>query len=70
MASTILQDKWGYFWRADEAGFATSLSDDQGRLPVRALDEPVMLIDRGKPTGFGDVLATRVALHCVNKGLW
>jgi hypothetical protein len=74
MASTILQDKHGWFWRDERDGTATSLSDPNPDLRVRypfdVIKRPVVLVQDGQPTGFGDPLAERVALHCVDKGVW
>lgn len=69
--ATILQDKWGYFWRVTEAHKrACSLSDDRGEVNVSEIDEPIAIVQDGQPTGHGDRLATRVALHMVNAGKW
>lgn len=68
--STILQDKWGWFWRDEGDGNVMSLSDDQGPVPRSTIASPVVLIQDGEPTGLGDALATRVALHCVRTGVW
>lgn len=67
--ATILQDKWGYFWRVDGQA-ATSLSDDQGTVPLSTLASPVAIIKDGQPTGDGDKLATRIALHMATTGKW
>lgn len=68
--TTILQDKWGYFWRDEGDGNVASLSDDQGTIPRTTLASPIVIVQDGQPTGNGDRLATRVALHCVKTGLW
>ena len=74
MATTILQDKWGWFWRDEGDGTATSLSDPDTALrvphPIHHVQRPVVIVQDGRPTGHGDPLAERIALHCIDKGVW
>lgn len=68
--ATIWQDRWGHFWRYNGDGSATSMTTEETWDHDDVPAPYVVIIQDGQPTGRGDVLATRVALHMVTTGLW